>query len=442
MSCYQWNPKTKKWEDPVDDVKPVAVVSKSVPKSIAPKADILAVSKSIASAEDIVVPDSEDTSCSSNSTNASNIAGVGCVKKVEVSPSPVVTESSSKDSDESSDVEEVKIDKKVKVDPRHEWLTNFYKKHNPTKIDDVSSTLEKYEGREEKLFGKIEKKYGIKVPEAVKNPPAVDLEEEEDDDDDDYDPFDDDSDDDLREHEIYKSSSKSRRESIEVVEKSTKHRFAHCDSMRLIPDYDSDEDDDDDSDIKEENEAEKLTRSIAQSYHANMFMKVQNKSIRDLSSGGRLSFGVPEEPHTTTQKLKTGKLKKKIKIPKRDSDLSFDEQVELNHVHSFKHELSEREQEEVWYTDVEMVIMKVDCGLFNKAAQNSGKKQQEQVNAQRRQKINKQNTTPSGFAKKDDAKAKQMRKKYGIDKKVKDKNAAASSSKSKKKGMFGFGKKK
>lgn len=38
-------------------------------------------------------------------------------------------------------------------------LTEFYSKHNPTKMNDIESTLMKYKGREEEMFKKLEEKY-------------------------------------------------------------------------------------------------------------------------------------------------------------------------------------------------------------------------------------------------------------------------------------------
>merc|ERR1711971_472864 len=206
-----------------------------------------------------------------------------------------------------------------------------------------------------------------------------------------------------------------------------------------IPNFD----DSDLEDDEDQSEAAALTRSIAASYHPSMFTNLSSPIKMD---GRTLSFGVPEQPHTTLEKLKGGKNLHKPSPLKR-MDLSFCEQVELNHVHSFKHELSEREQEEVWYTDVEMVIMKVDCGLFNQAAKNSGQKQQELVNQQRRDQMAKADPNKQRMnKKKDDAKAKAMRKKCGIDKKVTDSKKgttdSTASAKSKKKGLFKFGKKK
>ena len=40
-----------------------------------------------------------------------------------------------------------------------ERLVEFYKKHNPSKIDTVDATLVKYKGKEDELFQKLEAKY-------------------------------------------------------------------------------------------------------------------------------------------------------------------------------------------------------------------------------------------------------------------------------------------
>mmetsp|Transcript_10312 Transcript_10312/g.15211 ORF Transcript_10312/g.15211 Transcript_10312/m.15211 type:complete len:636 (-) Transcript_10312:87-1994(-) len=43
-------------------------------------------------------------------------------------------------------------------------LTIFYEKHNPTKVGEVTRTLEKYKGREAEMFAKLAKKYGVPSP--------------------------------------------------------------------------------------------------------------------------------------------------------------------------------------------------------------------------------------------------------------------------------------
>ena len=41
--------------------------------------------------------------------------------------------------------------------------TDFYKKHNPTKMADVPKLLKKFEGREEAMFQALEEKYASEV---------------------------------------------------------------------------------------------------------------------------------------------------------------------------------------------------------------------------------------------------------------------------------------
>jgi hypothetical protein len=43
-------------------------------------------------------------------------------------------------------------------------LLNFYETHNPTKVDTVDATIEKYAGREQELFQKLQHKYNCEVP--------------------------------------------------------------------------------------------------------------------------------------------------------------------------------------------------------------------------------------------------------------------------------------
>ena len=50
-------------------------------------------------------------------------------------------------------------------------LTEFYEKHNPQKVNEVSKTLEKYKGREEELFNKLAHKYSTANPLA--SPPEA-----------------------------------------------------------------------------------------------------------------------------------------------------------------------------------------------------------------------------------------------------------------------------
>jgi len=43
-------------------------------------------------------------------------------------------------------------------------LTEFYKKHNPSKLSSVASTIKKYHGREREMFSKLAQKYGVASP--------------------------------------------------------------------------------------------------------------------------------------------------------------------------------------------------------------------------------------------------------------------------------------
>jgi len=95
--------------------------------------------------------------------------------------------------------------------------------------------------------------------------------------------------------------------------------------------------------------------------------------------------------------------------------ISFNDVVQLNHVDSFKHELSTQEKEQCWYTDVEQVIMKIDGGAFDTAGTNA-KKQEEEEEARQQQQ---QRARTGTLTKAEEKRAKEMRKKYGIDKKVK-----------------------
>ncbi|KAL7580077.1 hypothetical protein ACA910_005062 [Epithemia clementina (nom. ined.)] len=46
----------------------------------------------------------------------------------------------------------------------HAILTQFYEKHNPSKLGSVSATLKKYQGRERDMFAKLAEKYGVLSP--------------------------------------------------------------------------------------------------------------------------------------------------------------------------------------------------------------------------------------------------------------------------------------
>lgn len=45
-----------------------------------------------------------------------------------------------------------------------EKLRKFYEVHNPEKLSDIDFLLEKYEGREDVLFRKLQRKYERKNP--------------------------------------------------------------------------------------------------------------------------------------------------------------------------------------------------------------------------------------------------------------------------------------
>jgi cyclophilin family peptidyl-prolyl cis-trans isomerase len=51
-------------------------------------------------------------------------------------------------------------------------LIRFYEKHNPSKVDTVDATLEKYKGKEDELFRKVEAKYAPQ-PKTPKFPPPA-----------------------------------------------------------------------------------------------------------------------------------------------------------------------------------------------------------------------------------------------------------------------------
>ena len=51
---------------------------------------------------------------------------------------------------------------KISTEKSHrDRLIEFYKKHNPEKVGSVDQTLEKYKGKEEELFKKLEQKYSL-----------------------------------------------------------------------------------------------------------------------------------------------------------------------------------------------------------------------------------------------------------------------------------------
>ena len=67
-----------------------------------------------------------------------------------------------------SDVGETGEDQKVSHRPSAPWtteerLTHFYETYQPDKVDGVGAILEKYAGKEDKLFTAMVKKYGPEV---------------------------------------------------------------------------------------------------------------------------------------------------------------------------------------------------------------------------------------------------------------------------------------
>lgn len=63
-----------------------------------------------------------------------------------------------------------------KANPHRDRLVAFYKKHNPSKLDTVDSTLLSYQGRETLLFEKLEKKYNNKFKPPQGNGPICFME--------------------------------------------------------------------------------------------------------------------------------------------------------------------------------------------------------------------------------------------------------------------------
>ena len=59
-------------------------------------------------------------------------------------------------------------------------MIEFYKKHNPGKLDTVDATLKKYAGREHELWAQLKKKYAVQAPEAEGTGPRCFLELEKD----------------------------------------------------------------------------------------------------------------------------------------------------------------------------------------------------------------------------------------------------------------------
>jgi len=297
-------------------------------------------------------------------------------------------------------------------------LTEFYKRYNPKRVASVDDTLRKYAGHEDDLLQKMEGKYGRTATSSLKLTKSTvlgyqdqrDSQEESDEDDDDDDPFD-------------------APMSVQMQQRMTARKNSHytaMDSMKLIPHFHEDEDDGEHA--VEHDETKAITEAVRRSLSTDSLL---------LAAAGappmerKMSFGVrPQETSTTPLKLATP-LPRTHRTP---SKISFNELVTLNHVDSFKHELTAAELEEVWYTEVELVIMKVDCGLFSKAAENQHQRRQQEIRKQRQ--LNKRqrpgmsassggnscfsnSASPVNTIAKE-KRAKELRRKYKIDKKLKE----------------------
>lgn len=60
------------------------------------------------------------------------------------------------------------------IDNIRQRVVQFYKQHNPSKLDGVDSILEKFAGRERELLVKLHEKYGITVPADIMFPDEAD----------------------------------------------------------------------------------------------------------------------------------------------------------------------------------------------------------------------------------------------------------------------------
>jgi density-regulated protein len=104
----------------------------------------------------------------------------------------LMTKRGRKDTGKKPIPEKVKLPKPDQPWTTAERLMEFYKKYVPEKVETVPSLLEKYSGKEEKLFQALVQKYG---PEPH-DPYFTDSDDDDDDDDDEEDNDDDDNDDD------------------------------------------------------------------------------------------------------------------------------------------------------------------------------------------------------------------------------------------------------
>ena len=300
-------------------------------------------------------------------------------------------------------------------------LTEFYKRYNPKRVATVDDTLRKYAGHEDDLLQKMEGKYGRTATSSLKLTKSTvlgynqdqreDGDSEDDDEDDEDDPFD-------------------APMSVQMQQRMTARKNSHytaMDSMKLIPHF-HDDDEDDGEHAVEHDETQAITDAVRRSLSTDSLLLAATGAS---PMERKISFGVrPQDTSTTPLKLATP-----IKLTHRTpSKISFNESVTLNHVDSFKHELTAAELEEVWYTEVELVIMKVDCGLFSKAAENQHQRRQQEIRKQRQ--LNKRqrpgmsassggnscfsnSASPVNTIAKE-KRAKELRRKYKIDKKLKE----------------------
>jgi len=342
----------------------------------------------------------------------------------------------------------------------------FYKKHNKGKLRSIEDTLHKYAGKEEDLYALILAKYGkkktAKLALQTSYPPGADDAEDADEDSDSEDDIegggmsaqmqarmmamknktgmracdsmkliptktghDDDESEDEDDDDIDGGGMTPQMAARMIAQQQTamknKTGMRAMDSMKLIPTFkDADDDEDDDDAWSLEDETQLLTATLAQPNNLRTPIPITGRTI---------SFGVlPDVFSTTSLKACTKGFSEPPPHPlPLVRNLSYSEEVRINHVKSFKHELTTKEIEEVWYQDWEMVMMKFDCGLYGKEAENRQKQNQEKVNAAR--------------AKKKNTSTKKVK-----DTKTKKTTSAASAGddkkKKKKKGLFGFGKKK
>jgi len=173
----------------------------------------------------------------------------------------------------------------------------------------------------------------------------------------------------------------------------------------------SEGDEKEDTDADEEEET-KMQQSLLGFYRKYNLSMLEEKEISGVAFGVRT-----DDASTMTCPLNDAGVNSDVSTPTpMRRSISFNDVVQLNHVDSFKHELSTKEKEQCWYTDVEQVTMKIDGGVYHTAgAETQRKKEEEEEEARQRQHRARTGT----LTKAEKKRAKEMRKKYGIDKKVK-----------------------